>query len=376
VRVADGEQSAIVSDRWADVGQIAWLQDGSGMVTTIADQTSLSAQISSSGQIWLISYPSGEAHRITNDLSAYRSVTLSANSSSMLAVHTVRVCALWIAPNGEAARARQVSSGKLIGGADAACVPHTTVAWTPDNRIVFTSTKSGNQDIWIMDADGGDQKQLTIDTGTNFSPTASRDGRYIVFVSDRAGSPNIWRMDTDGSNPKRLTSGSLDRWPRCSPDGRWVFYSGTSFGKPMVSKVSIEGGDSVRLTEKFMCCPSISPDGKLVASYYLDEQHPEAPGMIAIVSSEQGEIVRVLNSAADYDLISGWTADGSAVMYILTRDGVSNIYSQPLDGSQPKQVTDFNSDRIFQFAWSPDGKNILFARGVETSDVVLISNFR
>jgi Tol biopolymer transport system component len=183
-------------------------------------------------------------------------------------------------------------------------------------------------------------------------------------------------MDLDGSNPKRLTTGSLDRWPQCSPDGKWVFYSGTSFGKPMVSKVSIEGGDSVRLTEKFMCCPSISPDGKLVASYYLDEQHPEAPGMIAIVSSEQGEIVRVLNSAADYDLISGWTADGSAVMYILTRDGVSNIYSQPLDGSQPKQVTDFNSDRIFQFAWSRDGKNLLCARGIETSDVVLISNFR
>lgn len=63
-------------------------------------------------------------------------------------------------------------------------------------------------------------------------------------------------------------------------------------------------------------------------------------------------------------------------MYIRTRDGISNIYRQPLDGGPPKPVTDFNSERIFQFAWSPDGKNVVCARGVETSDVVLISNLR
>ncbi|HWN98761.1 MAG TPA: winged helix-turn-helix domain-containing protein [Blastocatellia bacterium] len=370
VRIENGEQKPITSERWSDVGRIAWLQDASGMVTTIGDQTS------SSAQIWLISYPSGEARRITNDLNAYNSVTLAANSSSMVAVHTVRVCTLWIAPNGEAARARQLASGKFIVGADTACVPYTTVAWTPDGRIVFTSTKSGNRDIWIMDADGGDQKQLTIEVGANFSPTVSPDGRYIVFVSDRAGSPNIWRMDIEGGNPKRLTSGSFDIWPRCASDGRWVFYGGTSFDKPMVSKVPIDGGASVRLSEKFLSRPSISPNGKLVACTYTDEQHPELPQRLALVSSEQGEIVRVIDSATNDSPMYGWTGDGSAVMCIRTRDGISNIYSQPLDGSPPKQVTDFNSDQIFQFAWSPDGKNLLCSRGVETSDVVLISNFR
>jgi Tol biopolymer transport system component len=155
-----------------------------------------------------------------------------------------------------------------------------------------------------------------------------------------------------------------------------VFYGGTSFDKPMVSKVPIDGGVSVRLSEKFLSRPSISPDGKLVACTYTDEQHPELPQRLAIVSSDQGEIVRVLDIATNDYPMFGWTADGSAVMYTRTRDGISNIYSRPLDGSPPKQVTDFNSDRIFQFAWSPDGKNLLCARGVETSDVVLISNLR
>ena len=370
VRIEDGEQHPITSQRWADVGRIGWIHDGSGLVTTTTDKASPSSQI------WLISYPSGEARRITNDLNGYRSVSLSADSSAMVTVHSIRVSSLWVAPNGDAARARQVATGKFAGGADLACTPNAAVAWTPDGGIVFTSTKSGNQDIWITDGDGGDQKQLTIDAGANFSPTVSPDGRCIIFVSDRAGSLNIWRMDIDGGNQKRLTSASYDTLPQCAPDGRWVIYCGTSFDKPMVSKVPIDGGDSVRLSEKFLGHPSISADGKLVACTYIDEQQPQSPPKIAIVSLERGEIVKILDRPPDSYPPYGWTADGSAVMYIRTRDGISNIYSRPLDGRPPKQVTDFNSDQIFQFAWSRDGKNLLCARGVETSDVVLISNFR
>ena len=227
-----------------------------------------------------------------------------------------------------------------------------------------------------MNADGGNQKQLTIDAGANYSPTVSPDGHYIVFCSRRAGSPNIWRMDIDGSNPKRLTSGSNDNWPRCSPDGKWVFYSGQSFGKPMVSRVPIDGGDSVRLSEKFMGIPSISPDGKLVACSYINEQQPESPEKLALVSSEQGEIVKAFDRPPNASYLYGWTTNGRAVMYIVTRNGISNIWSQPIDGGPPRQLTDFNSDQIFQFEWSRDGKTLLCSRGVESSDIVLISNFK
>src|SRR5262249_21613019 len=106
VRVDNGEQNPISSGRWAGLGQIAWLHDGSGMLTTMTDQASLSAQI------WLVTYPSGEARRITNDLNDYRSVNLSADSSTIVAVHNVCIANLWIAPNGEAAHARQLSTDK------------------------------------------------------------------------------------------------------------------------------------------------------------------------------------------------------------------------------------------------------------------------
>ena len=67
---------------------------------------------------------------------------------------------------------------------------------------------------------------------------------------------------------------------------------------------------------------------------------------------------------------------GEAVDYVLTRNGVSNIWRQKLSGGPPKQVTNFESGQIFDFDWSRDGRQLAVTRGSESSDVVLISNFR
>ena len=71
-----------------------------------------------------------------------------------------------------------------------------------------------------------------------------------------------------------------------------------------------------------------------------------------------------------------WTPDGRALTYIDTRSGFSNIWSQPLDGKKPVQLTNFTTGRIFNFDWSREGKWLALARGSLTSDVVLISDLR
>jgi Tol biopolymer transport system component len=71
-----------------------------------------------------------------------------------------------------------------------------------------------------------------------------------------------------------------------------------------------------------------------------------------------------------------WTADATSLTYVETRDEVSNIWSLPIDGALPKRLTDFKSDRIFSFAWSHDGKRLVYARGNLDSDVVLINDFK
>jgi hypothetical protein len=71
-----------------------------------------------------------------------------------------------------------------------------------------------------------------------------------------------------------------------------------------------------------------------------------------------------------------WSADRKSIQYLLTRHGTRNVWEQPLSGGQPRPVTDFTSGQIFDFAWSRDGKPLLLAKGENTSDVLLISNFR
>jgi Tol biopolymer transport system component len=69
-----------------------------------------------------------------------------------------------------------------------------------------------------------------------------------------------------------------------------------------------------------------------------------------------------------------WSRDQQSLVYVETRNGVSNLWSQPLDGSAPKQLTNFQSDQIFSFSWSPDGSQLALSRGTSTSDVILIPN--
>jgi Tol biopolymer transport system component len=102
-----------------------------------------------------------------------------------------------------------------------------------------------------MDAGGHNQKQLTDDAYLEHSLSVTGDGRYVVFDSDRSSSMQIWRIDIDGSNPKQLTTGIAAFWPRLSPDGKWVTYTSYGSSGSNIWRVSIEGGQPVLITDKF-----------------------------------------------------------------------------------------------------------------------------
>ena len=227
-----------------------------------------------------------------------------------------------------------------------------------------------------MSADGSDQKQLTTDPLIDSTPSVSPDGRYIIFSSTRAGMPSLWRMDSDGSNQKPLTSGQEDYSPQVSPDGRWILFSSWRSGRSTIWKMPFEGGEPTQLTDRFTYGPTISPDGKLIACTFIDEQ-PGSPLRIAVLSIEGGQFIKTFDLPVTHsgDVIR-WSTDGKAILYMDTRNGVTNLWSQPLEGGPARQVTDYKADQIFMFDWSRDGKQLALARGTVSSDTVLISNFR
>jgi TolB protein len=370
--VESGAESPITSQKWCGgcVGQVAWLADGSGLLLLVFDPPL------SSTQIWQISYPSDEVHRITNDLNTYDRLSLTADSSAIVTVQTEGASTIWIALQGDASRAKQISLGRHDG--------QFGLSWMPGGKIAYTSRESGLRvDIWSMGQDGKDQKQLTANASWNRDPSVTPNGRYIIFSSTRRNPStslrSIWRMDMEGSNLKQLTGGAGDRFPQSSPDGRWVVFHSLRSGSLRVWKVSIDGGEPVRLTDKWTSNPTVSPDGSLVACWYRDDQQPNTPIKVALIPFAGGDPVKVLDlPRPSYTSAAGmrWTPDGRALTYIDTINGVSNIWSLPIDGSAPKQMTDFKTDQIFYFDFSRDGKQLALSRGTQTSDVILIRDFR
>jgi eukaryotic-like serine/threonine-protein kinase len=361
VRVEDGAERPITTEKWPFVGRIGWFPDNRGLAMIAADQTSRLRQI------WRLSYPGGETRRITNDLNDYSGMSVTADGKSLAVTQSDALTNLWIAPRSDPARASQITFG---------AGKYSQLSWTPDGKIVYGAMGSGSGDIWIMDADGGNQKQLTSNAGVNIYPAVSPDGRYIVFNSNRGSASNIlnvWRMNSDGSNPKQLTQGSGELGCSVTPDGQWVVYSSNeAFGKQKLWKVSIDGGEPVQLSENTTALPAVSPDGKQVACIYW-EGLLESPFGIGVIPIEGGA------PAKFFKLAQGpvrWTVDGNAIAYINDQNGVSNIWLQPLSGAAPKQLTSFKSDRIFYFDWSRDGKYLAVSRGLFTNDVVLISNIK
>ncbi len=362
VGVEDGAQREFTSRMWFNVETVAWLADGSGLVLNAADQGTRSKQV------WQLSYPAGEARKITNDLNNYHKISFAAESRTLITVEEETFSNIWTTTMAHGADAKQITTSRSDG--------RYGLSWTPNGRIVYVSDASGNLDIWIADKDGSNQTQLTTDPGQDRRPSVSPDGRYVVFVSDRAGSPNIWRMDIDGNNAKRLTRGIGDVNPYCSSESRWVVFSSyTGTGKQVVFKVPIEGGDPVQLTDKLSPEPSVSPDGTLIACFHLDEK-PNSAWRIMVIPFTGEKPVKsfdIPRTANPWKEVR-WTADGRALAYIDTRSGVSNIWSQPLAGGPPKRMTTFTTDQLHHFDLSRNGNQLALARGPVVSDVVLITD--
>jgi Tol biopolymer transport system component len=211
-------------------------------------------------------------------------------------------------------------------------------SWSWDgSRILFASDRGGGamrMEIWTMDADGANKRQLTFDTaGGNFTPVESPDGLRIAFSSVRAGvgHPEVWVMDAGGSGQRRLTvirelPGQEFVWslhPTWSPDGGQIAYASTASGSTQIWVMNADGSDQRQLTA------GLGPD------------YPDAN-------------------------VPAWSFDGARIAFwagLERRFG--EVWTMAPDGSDPRRVTDTPDPRNSDDPqWSPDGATIIFGQGL------------
>jgi len=259
-----------------------------------------------------------------------------------------------------------------------------------NGQFVFTVNRDGWGEIWLMDEAGNERRRLTDkaprgDASGSTSPEWSPDGKRIAFVStgdaraEGQEAEEIYVMDADGGNATRLTSNDVPDWsPSWSPDGnRIVFARASGIGSPtpqVVLHVMDADGSNDRLLYRekpadkpvFVLFPNWSPDGSKIAftKVTFGEERPE-PALTVIKSDGTGATVIALD-AAD----AAWSPDGKRIAFVSVKDRFGEtcfhdcepsgeIYVADANGRNPERLTETEADEASP-TWSPDGQRIAF----------------
>jgi Tol biopolymer transport system component len=152
-----------------------------------------------------------------------------------------------------------------------------------------------------------------------------------------------------------------------------IYQNGLGVGKPTLWRTPLNGGAPEQLVDTFATKPALSQDGKRIAYIYMDADR----WRIGIVPADGGKILQRLDLPPTViEHLIRWSPDGEALYYISTIGDVGNVWSLPLAGTPPKQLTSFTSQLLGDFVLSPDGQRFAFTRGSESRDVVLLDNSR
>lgn len=183
--------------------------------------------------------------------------------------------------------------------------------WSPDGtQIAFASNEVGNDDVWVVSADGSSEpRRLTGNDGTDRDPAWSPDGRFIAYASDQgspaidgyAGSTEIFAMEANGNNPRQLTDANGGSYsPAWSPDGQSIVFISDRGGDADVYLMNAAGEGENLLTFDDNSAedrsPAFTPDGRLVA--FLSNRI-EARFQVYLVDLRGDQVTRVTNNDAD-----------------------------------------------------------------------------
>jgi Tol biopolymer transport system component len=231
--------------------------------------------------------------------------------------------------------------------------------WSPDGRrIAFSSRRTGKGDLYVMDADGGNLRQLTSHPAFEGAPRFSPDGRYLVFEGEREGRSEIFRVEVEGGHVARLTdSVSRKLGPAYSPDGALVAFMERLLLSWQVSVLDLETGAvrAVSEGEWGACRPAFAPDG--VLAYVSTAGSAKADIWFCEVGGGRGGKGWAFRGRADaYNYDPAFSSDGKAIAFASTRERGEkeswDIFVADRNGGNLSQVTDARGNDRFP-DWRP-----------------------
>ena len=229
-------------------------------------------------------------------------------------------------------------------------------------RIAFTSERDGNQEVYVMNADGSDPRNVTQSLAQEGSPSWAPTRDRLAFVSDRNGNSDVFVIGVDGSGLQQVTSQTADEiHPAWSPDGALIAYVSNIDGDWEIFVASAAGTGAVQIThnEYWDSWPAWSPDGRRLAFTSARDGNYELYSYDLTSGSE----TRLTHHPAS-DAFPAWSPSGSEIAFVSARDGQLEVYVLDLQ-TMPHAVLRLTSTAEPNVAnryptWSPDGKWVAF----------------
>ena len=235
-----------------------------------------------------------------------------------------------------------------------------TTVFTPtsiNGKIAFRSDRSGNAEIFNMNADGSNQTNITNNSIYDSEPSYSYDGTKIVFIRNGGSNNDVNVMNSDGSNVVNLTNSAINESnPKFSTDGSKIVFSRYGSGNDEIYIMNADGSNATNLTNNGADdrLPSLSPDGSRIIFVSNRSGNFE----IWVMNVNGSNPVKLTNET-NTDYYPQWSPDGTKIVFRSFRSGGGDIYMMNADGSNQIAVgatSAFEENPSF----SPDGSKILF----------------
>lgn len=371
ISAENGSEKIVVPPQEKNIIGAVWLPDKSAVLVTMRERN---ADIR---QIWQFFPASQEWRRVTNDNNSYNYISLTRDGKSIVTGQYSRLVAIWVANDltldkknsqknsliNTSGNFRQITDG--LNNFD-------WLDWLTDNRLIYSTTEDSKEMVFSINADGTNPRRITSgDDGIWLFPSVAGGGRGIAFLSTRTGLKQLWRIDEDGKNLTKMTQtetpvlhGLILR------DNSTIIYATQRPAEEMFLFRQTADGRIEQLTDSKTGSFAVSNDETLLAVEIFDKNIGKF--RIEIRSLADGKTIKVFDFAVKREM--KFTPDDKNLAYDAMQGDFSQIMIQPLDGSEPYPLTDFQNDDIFSFDWSPDGTRIAAIRGKQLGDAVIIKS--
>lgn len=361
-----GAESEFTLEKFYVITSVAWLPDSSGLLFSAFRFPD------NNFRIWQAA-ANGEARALTNVSEHYQFLSIDKEARRIAAIQVKESYQVLIVDLNNPSDIRFLADGG-------------SAALAPDGKVYFSSTMSGNHEIWSINTNGSNRRQLTNSKDEEYYPVASPDGGSIYFASTRTGAAQIWRMKTDGTELAQVTFKAGGFPLSITNNGEWLYYMhGVD---RTLWRVSLSNGEEQIVLNKqnwlgFGIVQNwlgfgVSPDGTLAA--YPEKQGEETVLTVARIPGGQPvKTFRLPDKKMSLQQI-GWLPDGTGMLYLSNDQKFENVilWKQPLNETAPRRIVNLGKFEVsgYNLPVSPDGKTFAAVQQEILSDVVLLKGLR